>query len=120
MKDQRPSGDGWAFMSVHPFDRLAEDGWTVTDVSTPRKRPGQRGQVRVAVLTDGHGRVFSFDVDERNRMSGHATFLAGKGDAPLFAVSPCGVALLAGSDPAADHLVLAALTDVHTLETLRQ
>lgn len=107
-------------MLVYPFDELAAGGWVLTDLRGPQVRPGLPGKVFVADLKDRSGRLMTVDVDDRDRMRGHATFSHGEEHPLLFAMSTRATAILGGSDPDADYLVLAAIKDVLTLDQLRK
>lgn len=119
-KKHQPPDDQPAFMSSYPFNELAEGGWSVNTISAPRQRPGLPGHVRVVTLTDQHGRLVSADVDDHNRMRGHATFSRDDNNPALYALTTRATALLAGSDPDANYPVLAALKDVKTLNELQK
>lgn len=108
----KPPARQTGFLENHPFSELAESGWSVVAISAARARSGKPGLVRTVTMKDHFGRLFTFDVDDNNRMRDHATFTRNDSELPLMAMTPSAVTQLAASDHDVDYRILKGIRGV--------
>lgn len=99
------------FLDNYPFAELQLLGWQLTELGSPKRRPGAVDFIRTALFTDDGGqRAITFDIDRDGRMRDHATYAVG--ETVWVAETAQAAVRLGASGPDADRESLARIDGV--------